>query len=145
MYRLLLLLFWLPLPTVLQGAVFKCISPTGQHSYQDQPCPADHAAQTLNGGYFSQISREPYQIDTFKQQQQQQVRQDVVRQQEQRKAQQLRQRQVLQTLKSCMRLRSRQHTLTRQLASSRSAVQTQRLQERLASQQHALQDAGCTS
>ena len=143
MYRLLALLFWLPLSTVLQAAVFKCISPAGQHSYQDHPCPADHVAHTLQRGYFSQISREPYQLDVVKLQQKQPTWQERQLQREQRKTQQLHQRQLRQTQKACKQLRSRQHKLQERLQHSRSALQTQRLQERLASQQQALQDADC--
>lgn len=143
MYRLLALLFWLLLSTVLQAAVFKCISPSGQHSYQDHPCPADHVAHTLKRGYFSQISREPYQRDVVKLQQGRPTGPDWQLQREQRKTQQLRQHQLQQALKTCKQLRSRQLKLQGQLQRSRSALQTQRLQERLASQQQALQDAGC--
>lgn len=143
MYRLLSLLLWLPLSTVLQAAVFKCVSPSGQHSYQDHPCPADHVTHTLERGYFSQISREPYQREAVKLQKGQPAGQDWQLQREQRKTQQLRQRQLQQALKTCKQLRSRQHKLLGQLQHRRSALQTQRLQERLASQQLALQDAGC--
>jgi len=111
----LLLPFWLLLPAVLHAAVFKCISPGGQHSYQDQPCPADHAAHAMRGSYFSLISREPYQIHADKQQQQQQARQDAVRQQEQGKARKLQQRQRQQKQKNCTQLRNRQRQLAGQL------------------------------
>lgn len=144
MYRLLFLLFGLQLSTLLQAAVFKCISPSGQHSYQDQPCPADHVAHTLKRGYFSQISREPYQLDTVKLQPKQPSSLERQLQREQRQTQQLHQRKLQQALKTCKQLRSRQHKLQGQLQHSRSALQTQRLQERLASQQQALQDAACT-
>ncbi|WP_159879606.1 hypothetical protein [Aquitalea denitrificans] len=137
--RLISLLCGLSLSTVLQAAVFKCISPSGQHSYQDHPCPADHVAHTLKRGYFSQISREPYQLDIVKLQQKQPTWQERQLQREQHKTQ----RQLQQALKICNQLRSRQHKLQGQLQRSRSARQTLRLQERLASQQQALQDAAC--
>lgn len=145
MYRLLPLLVCLMTPLVLQAAVFKCISPAGQHSYQDQPCPADHAAHTLHGGSFSLVTREPYQLRELQDSRQQSARQAKTMQQEQAKALQLRQRQRLQQRKQCTRLQTRQRTLQRQLSLSRSPSQTQRLQSRLASMANDLHDAACPS
>ena len=87
-----LLFTWLLLPLMLHAGVFKCVSPAGQHSYQDHPCPADHVSHVLKSGYFSQISREPYQVHALKQQQQQQARQEAAQQQRQDKAGQWQQR-----------------------------------------------------
>ncbi|BBF83726.1 hypothetical protein DLM_0038 [Aquitalea magnusonii] len=140
MSRFAILLLWL-LPTALQAAVFKCISPDGHHSYQDQPCPLGHATHTLQASYFSQVSRESYPQQPLSRQQQ--VQHDKRLQQLQRKEQQLRIRQRQLALKNCQRLQRRQQVLHAQLLASRSARQTQRLQARLVSQQQALQDAAC--
>ncbi|PXX44409.1 MULTISPECIES: DUF4124 domain-containing protein [Aquitalea] len=145
MSRVLVLLCGLLLPAGLAAAVFKCIGPQGQHSYQDHPCPADHVAHTLHGGSFSLVTREPYQLRALQDSRQQTARQAGTLQQEQAKAQQLRQRQLVQQRKHCSRLHNRHHTLQRQLSRSRSALQTQRLQSRLASLSKDLHDAACPS
>ncbi|RMC92379.1 hypothetical protein EAY64_18030 [Aquitalea palustris] len=143
MYRFLSPLICFMTPLVLQAAVFKCISPAGQHSYQDQPCPADHAAHTLRGGNFSLVTREPYQLRELQDSRQQTAKQARAMQQEQAKALQLRRRQHVQQDKHCRRLQARQQTLQRQLSLSRSPLQTQRLQSRLASLANDLHDAAC--
>jgi hypothetical protein len=145
MLRLLPLLFCLLVPAVLQAAVFKCIGPQGQHSYQDHPCPADHRSHTLQGGSFSLVTREPYQLRELQDSRQQTVKQAKAMQQEQAKSLQLRQRQAMQQRKQCTRLQARQQKLQRQLSHSRSALQTQRLQSRLASMANDLHDAACPS
>lgn len=141
---ILSLLILLLLPTALFASVYKCVSPAGQHSYQDHPCPPGHAASTLQGAYFSQISRAPYQLRDLQQHQQRQAQLDKQLQLAQRQQQQLRQRQWRQKLHTCQRLRKTQQQLQQQLQQPRSPQQTLRLQQRLASQEKALQDAACS-
>jgi hypothetical protein len=59
------LLLWLPLSTVLQAAVFKCLRPSGS-TVSGPSLSGGSSGPYPAAGYFSQISREPYQREAVK-------------------------------------------------------------------------------